>query len=69
MAGLMFWLGIVHDPDLPGAPWIGAFARMAAIFALCFLFYLTVEWPSWQFARWVGRRMRTNRVVVPLQPE
>ncbi len=68
MAALTFWLGVVGGPDLPGAPWIGAFARMAAIFGLCFLFYLTVEWPSWQVARWAGRRLRLNRVVAPPQP-
>lgn len=68
MAGLALWLGVVRDFDLRSMPWPGAILRTAVVLAVCYFFFLTVEWPSWQIARWAGRRVRQLQTIAAPQP-
>ena len=58
MAGLSLWIALVGGFDLPSAPWLGVLLRTTGIFGVCFGFFLLVERPGWQLARWTGRRLR-----------
>ena len=66
MAGLSLWITLVGGYDLPYAPWLGVLLRTSGIFGVCFAFFLIVERPGWQLARWTGRRLRAALEPVPL---
>jgi peptidoglycan/LPS O-acetylase OafA/YrhL len=68
MAGLSVWIALAGGRDLATAPWLGAILRTVLVLAVCYLFFLAVEWPGWQVARWTGRRLRAALTPDALNP-
>jgi peptidoglycan/LPS O-acetylase OafA/YrhL len=66
LAGLSAWMTLVGGSDLPSLPWLGVILRTGVILAVCLAFFLVVERPGWQLARWAGRRLRAALDPAPL---